>query len=362
MNYAALIYGPEEHYLDHLAPLCHLLKIPLIVTEPKLYDLSKSFYPNTEVLLFDEQEIGEKLVIQFELIICCTPRVLFDEAFYFAQFNLQKKVHTIWCPHGNSDKGWHSSFMEGLKEESGLLIYGNQMQRFLQIKQVLHPSLPYAFLGNYRFEYYLRYQKYYDHLTNELISPLKSFDKILFYAPTWQDYENNCSLDSIWDTLISKLPENWGLIIKPHPNLFRQAPELINKIENAIADKNSILLINHFPTIYPLLKYIDAYIGDMSSIGYDFLTFNRPMFFLNEQKRDPKKDQSLFLGQCGEIIEQKNYSHIYEIIANYSDTHAIKQLREKIYKETFVPKTSLHKWRLAIKNLCRQLVGQAYAG
>lgn len=360
MNYAGLIYGLEEHYLDHLAPLCHLLKIPLIVTEPKIYDLCKSFYPKTKTLLFDEQEIGEKLVLQFELIICCTPRALFDEAFYFAQFNLQKKVHTLWCPHGNSDKGWHAPYMESLKEESGLLIYGKQMEHFLHAKHVL-PSLPHMFVGNYRFEFYQSHQAFYDHLTNKLISLLKSCDKILLYAPTWRDYENSCSLSSIWEILISKLPENWTLIIKPHPNLFKQSPELINTIERIISNKNSILLINHFPSIYPLLKCIDAYIGDMSSIGYDFLAFNRPMFFLNEQKRDPKKDPGLFLAQCGQVIEQKNYPYIYEIIANYSDTNAIKDLRKKIYNETFTPKTSLLKWRKGINNLCRQLVSQTYA-
>ena len=359
MNYAGLIHGLEEHYLDHLAPLCHLLKIPLIITDPQLYKLSRLFYPKTEILLFDEQELGEKLVRQFDLIICCTPRVLFDEAFYFAQFNLQKRVHTLWCPHGNSDKGWHAPFMESLKEEAGLLIYGKQMERFLQLKQVL-PSLPHTFVGNYRLEFYLRHQKYYDHLTDELISPLNSYDKILLYAPTWQDYEKSCTLASMGDILISQLPENWALIIKPHPNLFKQAPQLINKIKHEIANKKSLLLIDQFPSIYPLLKRIDAYIGDMSSIGYDFLAFNRPMFFLNEQNRDPKNDPSLFLAQCGQVIDQKNYPHIYEIIASYSDTPGMKDLREKIYKKTFAPKISQQKWRQGINTLCKQLVSQTY--
>jgi len=36
-----------------------------------------------------------------------------------------------------------------------------------------------------------------------------------------------------------------------------------------------------FPPIYPLLEKSAFYIGDYSSIGYDFLYFNRPLFFVS---------------------------------------------------------------------------------
>ena len=32
---AGLIYGPDLHHLDHLAPICSLMNIPLIVTEKR---------------------------------------------------------------------------------------------------------------------------------------------------------------------------------------------------------------------------------------------------------------------------------------------------------------------------------------
>jgi CDP-glycerol glycerophosphotransferase (TagB/SpsB family) len=35
------------------------------------------------------------------------------------------------------------------------------------------------------------------------------------------------------------------------------------------------------------LERTDLYIGDMSSIGYDFLTFQRPMVFLRKEKTEP---------------------------------------------------------------------------
>ncbi|MBS0628439.1 MAG: hypothetical protein JSS09_09550, partial [Verrucomicrobia bacterium] len=47
---AGLIQGWAPHYIDHLAPLCSFLKIPLIVTEEAIAEILALFYP--EVLVY----------------------------------------------------------------------------------------------------------------------------------------------------------------------------------------------------------------------------------------------------------------------------------------------------------------------
>ena len=72
---AALIYGEDVHYLDHLAPLCCLLEMPLIVSEPSVAALAQTFYPNIQVLCYDALTLPETLVRNYDLIFCCTPVV-----------------------------------------------------------------------------------------------------------------------------------------------------------------------------------------------------------------------------------------------------------------------------------------------
>ena len=47
---AGLIYGKLAHHLDHIAPLCSLMQIPLIVTEEEIARAARQFYPGVEVI------------------------------------------------------------------------------------------------------------------------------------------------------------------------------------------------------------------------------------------------------------------------------------------------------------------------
>ena len=148
---AALIHGHGLHYLDHLAPLCSLLNIPLIVTEEEIAEISRKYYPDLQVLISSYSQVGSYVVENCSVIFCCYPRALFDEFFFFPQKLLQKKVHTIWCPHGNSDKGYASPFMEGLANEEYALIYGQKMLDFFKAKRVFSQLKRFVLTGNYRY-------------------------------------------------------------------------------------------------------------------------------------------------------------------------------------------------------------------
>ncbi len=332
MKTAALIYGNDDHYLDHLAPLCSLLDIPLIVTDPSLLVTARTYYPSLSVIHRDYLDITNDLPQLYDQLFYCTPRPLFEEVFFFAQYFNQKRIHTIWCPHGNSDKGHHTSHLEALQQEEAALVYGPQMVELLRQKKIHLPLNRMVITGNFRYQFYLENKSFFDSLAHEHIFQYSCPSaRHILYAPTWQDYEGACSFFEATPHLIEQLPANAYLIIKIHPNLLKQKPLDLEAFFHRYAGHPQVLFLNHFPPIYPLLNRIDLYIGDMSSIGYDFLTFDRPLIFLNPHKRNPQTDPSAFLYQCGIDLTPDFYPHIY----SQPNTTHLPQKRKEVYQYAF---------------------------
>lgn len=350
-----LLYGPEEHHLDHLAPLCSLLGIPLIVTDDEIEALARKYYPQLDIQLRNYIEVGENLLQSFDAVICSIPRDIFDEAFFIPQKLRGKKIHTVWCPHGNSDKGFSAPLMEGLLKEEVALVYGQKMIDFFIQKGIYARLKAHVITGNYRLEYFKRNRDFYKTATEVgIFRKLKPGLKTLLYAPTWQDYEGSSSFFQAAPSLIKMPPENWNLIIKIHPNMLVQSErEIANFIEN-ISDHPRIQVITHFPPIYPLLAQVDAYLGDMSSIGYDFLSFDKPMFFLNPNDRDQSSDQGLFLYRCGREIKKNEMGDIFSIITNEGQEE-LSKIRQEVYKYTFAQDLSWKKVETSLSDALRDI-------
>ncbi len=341
---AGLIYGPAPHYIDHLAPLCSIMDIPLFVSEDEEKRLVRSFYPEVQVHKIDALSLPQFFIENIDIVFLCTPRVLFDEIFFFVQKLHGKRIHTIWCPHGNSDKGHRSLFMEGLSEEQVVLVYGDKMIDFLKQKKVFDQLQKHVITGNFRKAYYLHHKVFYDQLIQDkIVKKMPPAEKTVLYAPTWQDKESSSSFQGALSFLIEKLPSNWNLIIKPHPNLLMENETTNQKLIENYQGKDRVFFLMDFPPIFPLLAISDIYIGDFSSIGYDFLEFNRPMFFLNHKQRDPKLDPGLYLYQCGVEIRPEEYESIYTIIQKEipKDRSIFEEIRIKTTNYTFHPRKSL---------------------
>jgi teichoic acid glycerol-phosphate primase len=354
MKRVGLIYGPDLHHLAHLAPLCSFLKIPLIVTEEKIAELAQRFYPDLEVILSEYLAVAQYLIAHFDIVFYSMPRDLFDEVFFFAQKLKQKRVHTIWCPHGNSDKGNSIVYMEALKKEEAALVYGKQMIEFLKRKHVFDQLKGHVITGNYRYQFYLSQKPFYDDLVKREISQkLPQAEKTLLYAPTWQDYERSSSFFDAIDLLVKKLPEEHNLIIKLHPNLYLQDEFKVEALIEKYEDLPNVLFVSDFPAIYPLLDLADIYIGDMSSIGYDFLVFNRPMFFLNQNARD-QDDLGTYLFRCGVEIKPEQYPDIHGIIDRYFhfELRDFSEIRKEVYALAFALNKPLNTLKTEIEYLC----------
>jgi len=309
MPYSGLIYDDSRHYLDHLAPLCALLKCPLILCESSLADLARHHYPDLNIFEIPLWDL--KLP---ETVITCDSQPILQAAFP------RQKTKTFWLPHGNSDKGWNSSFFEPLREDQAALVYGQKMIDFMAKKNVFPQTIR---VGNFRHEYFLK------RASLPMPEP-KSF----LYAPTWDDAENNCSFWEAFPQLAKQLPSDCQLLVKLHPNTIRKFEPELEVLMGRYAKQKNIRFLPDTPQIYPLLSRCAAYIGDMSSIGYDFLTFDRPMYFLNANKTLP-------LHQCGAAIDAKTF--------DFSLEDAFSSLRKELYKYTF---DSTPDWKDQIHALC----------
>src|SRR4029078_13076147 len=114
---------------------------------------------------------------------------------------------------------------------------------------------------------------------------------------------------------MDQLPPDYNLLVKLHPRLELDEPGLYYHLIGKYEKKPNVLFLKDFPLVYPFLAKASLYMGDMSSVGYYFLPFDRPMFFLNQQKRDSKTDRGLTLFQCGTEIHPDQYKDIHSIIA-----------------------------------------------
>lgn len=304
MDYAGLIYDDSRHYIDHLAPFCALVQWPLIVCEEGVADLARTYYPDLEVILKNSLQLRLPLHIA-----TCDTRLLLQAAFPHQNAKL------FWLPHGNSDKGWTGPFFEELQGEIAL-VYGQKMIDFMHEKKVFPKTIK---IGNFRWQYYLKHQLFYQKLLRDMIP--EAARKFL-YAPTWADSEDNCSFWDAFPHLAHSLPADCLLLIKLHPNTVRQFGIELEILKGEFAAQKNILFLPEFPPVYPLLSLCDAYIGDMSSIGYDFLKFDKPLFFL-------KANPHLSLSRCGTAITAESF--------DFPTTDGLSSIRKETYDYTFAP-------------------------
>lgn len=298
MRCAGLIVDDSTHYIDHLAPFCGLMGWPLIVCEREIAETIERFYPGVQVVLMDFRSLQLP-----PCIAACETRDILNA--YLGPFR-PYQGRLLWLPHGLSDKGWKTPFFEALKGEDLLLVYGQRMRDVLSQKGV---AIEQRSIGNFRLQYYEQHRSFYNQLTQKLWGDRR----FVLYAPTWEDAEQN---GTFWQAL-PKL-KNKSVMIRVHPNTSKRYAVQLEQ------HRGSYEFLENFPPVYPVLERTDVYLGDMSSIGYDFLTFNKPLYFLRQTKTDPHLDPSAFLMRAGtqleinELEQMENTPQSHETLYNHA--------------------------------------------
>ncbi len=161
-------------------------------------------------------------------------------------------------------------------------------------------------VGNFRWEYFCQRN------TAEVLSEGKNF----LYAPTWDN-------DFFWKAFphfAKRLPAECNLWVKFHPNTVRKFAPEIEVLIGRYSKQTNIRFLPDEPLIYPLLAECASYIGDMSSVGYDFLTFCRPMYFI-------EANTSLPLHQCGAAIDPAHF--------DFTLANPFAEAQKQLYDYTF---------------------------
>jgi CDP-glycerol glycerophosphotransferase (TagB/SpsB family) len=334
---AGFICSAKYPYLDHLAPFCSLSNIPLIVTESHFAKIAKKFYPKTKIITNTNYPIIYKFLAEnFDIIFSCQLHLL-ELTVQLMLGTFSDKTTTVWISHGLSDKAFENDVFQALKREKFFLVYGQKMWDAFKAQKIIKKNSNKFILGNFRYHYYLKNKSFYKNLLLKEIENLNPSNKTILYAPTWDSAKHPKHLLETFKTLIKNLPKNYNLIIKPHPNTYKQLGFELERIKWESENIKNIFFIKRFPPIYPLIDFCDVYLGDTSSIGYDFLTFNKPMFFLNHNKKDSKKMLSLNLFKCGHEIMPNQYQNIFSIIEKNieNDREKFSNLRKKVYDYSF---------------------------
>lgn len=307
---AALNTGPDIHLLDHIAPLAHLMQMPLIATEERNAELSRLYYPQIETRYMPDLEFQlADIAEQFDVLFECKYWVPHLKGLFRQIF--KKEMRLVFCPHGQSDKGFKAPLLAPYAQQDAVLLYGELLISMLRELGIWPSISNYALIGNHRLLFYRKHQAFYDELAErEVFSRLDHRKPTLLYAPTWRDADQSTSFFHHGSAVLSQLPSDWNLILKLHPLLEQRDPAYFYRIA-ALADKKSnALLLTEFPPVYPLLAKTDVYLGDFSSVGYDFLAFQKPMFFL--PTHDPAN-----LHSCGQFIDPSNlYTFLDRSITN----------------------------------------------
>ena len=276
MRATAILTGLNTH-LDHLGVLSSVLKIPLIVTDEKTQLLVQQYYPDLDVRYHDLNTLTLPFLAHNFDAIFETGKFWAAELSSSINLLYGKKMRFVFCPHGNSDKG-HT--LQHHVQQDISLVYGQHLLDLLKrtgAYQKIDHVIP---TGNYRLPYYLKHKTFYDALAHhDIFSRFTVQKPIILYAPTWHHNEHPTSFFSSRSHHRPAL--RFNLLIKLHPLLLEDHPAHTFSITCRYENHPSALFLTDFPPIYPLLNQCALYIGDHSSIGYDFLAFDRPLIFLS---------------------------------------------------------------------------------
>lgn len=335
-RYAAIITGPDTH-LDHLGVLSYLLQIPLIVTEESVYLSARKFYPHIDVTLKTLHEMDLEFLAENYDVIFQSGKFWALELDMLLQLFYKKKMRFVYCPHGNSDKGY--SLKTHVKQDVSL-VYGSHMRDLLKNTGAQEQIKTLIETGNYRYPFYQKHRTFYDEiLLSYLPNTFSRKKKTILYAPTWNSEETPSSFFSHCTQVIDELQNQFQIIVKLHPFLEEDHPAKTYAILNHYEKAPNVLFLSNFPAIYPLLSYCDIYLGDFSSIGYDFLAFDKPLYFFQGLVNQDSK--ASYLHQCGlEIPLKENLSQFIEQTLT-DNMEQKREARKWVYEYAFGRERSL---------------------
>ncbi|MCH9608839.1 MAG: hypothetical protein S4CHLAM45_06440 [Chlamydiales bacterium] len=318
---------PERTHIDHIVPLCQLIGIPVLVMDREVKECIELYYPPMEIIEYspDDYCLDEPLA-GYDFFVYTEPSRKATGHFQFKRYYTTERKRSIFTHHGNSEKCFGFYWFERLIDEDILLVYGDHM---LEHFQKIGFTKPMVKCGNYRLAYVEQHREFFqERVKPHLFENMER--KTVLYAPTWGALDRRIEWRFEYSTtlemhrwILETIPQGYQVLVKLHPNHFIRMPAEIEALISAYRDHPHIRFIHELPLIYPLLEHIDLYVGDFSSVGYDFLYFNRPMFFLSDERERE-------IHQCGVVVREDCFWKKVE-----EDQSHLSPIRKKSYNHAF---------------------------
>lgn len=360
MKGVALVGDYQIHNADHLAPIAAIMDVPLMFLNESDSELCKELYPDIKIETPPYEKFNADYMIgAFDVLFLSDlwPQAKFEQTFGELEKTCRKRLRHVFCPHGYSDKSYY--FKDCVYEDI-TLVYGQNMLDLLKECKVDHLLKRYVLTGNYRWTYYQKHRTFFDSIVEKrYLSQFATKQTTLLYAPTWMDMEDASTFFDSCETILDVLPDDYNMLIKLHPRLeMHSQPDkdcagLYHYLIGKYAQKSNVVFIEYFPLVFPLLAASDVYLGDTSSIGYDFLAFDRPLFFLNKFRRNPKSDRTVFLFNAGLPISPEEYGSLYTIIRTHlnKDQSEYSVKRKELWDYTFGKERSFGEIKAEIQKI-----------
>ncbi|MCB1135543.1 MAG: CDP-glycerol glycerophosphotransferase family protein [Chlamydiia bacterium] len=340
----------DTHYTEHLAPLCVLMNIPLLLGDEDQVEAARRYYPGLDARFIHYDDLTPDYIMKNYDVVFRSDIWKMDiiwDKFLPLEQRYGKRLRCVHCPHGFSDKTF---WFAEMAHEDICLLYGDAFVDMLTECKALDTMRRHVITGNVRYRYYQKHRTALDAIVDkEVFSQFPKQQRTVLYAPTWNDREESSSFFDAIQAVASGLPSDLNLLVKLHPHMALNEPSRLYQLMGACEQRPNIVFLEDYPLVYPLLAKADLYLGDRSSVGYDFLAFNRPMFFLDQKGLQSHGDRRSYLYRCGTVIAPADYSKTFSIIetglARDSDYTAERQ---RVYDYVFAKDTSSEQTRAAL--------------
>ena len=313
---ARLAIAWHPHHAEHLAPWCELLDMPLLLSDGAHLDRIADDYPGVRVERARGARMSRQVALFAHAIRKRAPSAifyseLFSRTLLRALFGGRRDApRIVYVPHGFSEK--RQDWARGTAFQDVAVLYGRHAYDQLEALGVADDLGGHVISGNLRAGYHRRHAAYFRERIALLGLDGPRPSRTLLYAPTWHDAIGSSSFATACAAFVTGLPAGWRLIVKLHPHLERDAAGI--EALAATVRGRDVHLVRAHPLCFPFLDLADAYVGDMSSLAYDFLAYGRPMFFTNPTAGQATDAAGSRLFACGTVIAPDRYGDLYRIV------------------------------------------------
>jgi hypothetical protein len=367
--FCSLFFGKQFHHLYYLLPYVResvTKEVLYLDKEPTMLDEIKKKFPDINPIFISRE--NPKKVIEY-LSKFSVFLISNNESYLIKGILplLQHQYITAYVVHGTPQKFIsEKSYMNSLWFFNDVTVFPGskdivQFKRLNGIEEKGSKELKINYegkdalllkSGNLRIKNYLSANN--ENVIEEIKSQIDLSKPTLLYTPTFENkllssYKEYSSIKFFIQLFNSlKTPSYFNWIIKVHPNVESNNPQLwgsLVSLKEEYCKKGVNIILEAYQEYLPFMEVADALISDRTTAAFDFLYFNKPIFFLDNTNECPLKIDfdkdimnSFWLYQAGTVIRKKDLLNTDCILQSFTNEDSHKEIREKCKKFSFEDK------------------------